>query len=214
MKTASSFESLTGTVDLPFPEYDDPPPAPAGLLHDWLAAAVEQGVREPKALALATADRRGRPSTRIVAINRVTEEGGLVFATHEGSRKARELAETGWASGLLYWRESARQISVSGPVRRLGDAECDALWFSRARPMHSMSAAARQSEPLEDVDALRAEALRLDAVDGPLPRPERYIGFVVELDGVEFWSAASDRLHRRLRYDRDGDGWRITRLQP
>ncbi|WP_225805148.1 phenazine biosynthesis FMN-dependent oxidase PhzG [Streptomyces sp. NK15101] len=214
---SSRFESLSGETDLDFPEYDahdTPAPEPMALLRTWLDRAREYGVREPQALSLATADSRGRASTRIIALSRVTDSG-LVFMSHTSSRKGREMAETGWASGLLYWRETAQQISVSGRVEQLGDAESDALWFGRPVPMHAMSTAAHQSDPLDDVAALRAEAERLEAIGEPLPRPERFVGYLLVPSAVEFWAASSDRLHRRLRYDRlDDRSWRTTRLQP
>jgi pyridoxamine 5'-phosphate oxidase len=31
---------------------------------------------------------------------------------------------------------------------------------------------------------------------------------------VEFWQGRSNRLHDRLRYTRQGDGWQIERLAP
>src|ERR671910_2249484 len=111
---SSRFESLTGVVDLPFPEYDAPPPEPTQLVQDWISAAVDSGVREPLALALATADRHGHPSTRIVSVIEVTDRGWL-FTTHSTSQKAREIAATGWASGLLYWRETGPQLPGTGP---------------------------------------------------------------------------------------------------
>ncbi|MFB7451604.1 phenazine biosynthesis FMN-dependent oxidase PhzG [Streptomyces sp. NPDC056194] len=214
---SSRFESLSGETDLDFPEYDaydTAAPEPMALLRTWLDRARKHGVREPQALALATADARGHASTRIIAISRVTDRG-LVFMSHTSSQKGREIAATGWASGLLYWRETAQQISVSGEVERLGDAESDALWYGRPVPMHAMSTAAHQSETLDDVAALRAEATRLEEIGEPLPRPERFVGYVLVPSAVEFWSAASDRLHRRLRYDRlDDQSWRTSRLQP
>jgi dihydrophenazinedicarboxylate synthase len=211
--SASRFETLTGYVDLDFPEYDMPPPEPIGLVRRWLAEAAERGVREPRALALATADRRARASNRIVAVTAVTDRG-LVFLSHSSSQKGRELAATGWASGVLYWRETGQQIVLSGPVEQLPDTESDALWSARPVPMHSMSAASRQSEPMRDVSVLRAEACRLEALGVPLPRPERFVGYRLEPAVVEFWCASSDRLHRRLRYDREHLGWRTSRLQP
>lgn len=209
----SRFETLTGQVDLDFPEYDAPPPEPIGLVRSWLAEAAERGVREPRALALATADVHGRASSRIVAITAVTDRG-LVFTSHSSSQKGRELAATGWASGVLYWRETGQQIIVSGPAARLSDAESDALWFARPAPLHSMSTVSRQSEPLEDAAALRAEARSLEVVGAPLPRPDRFVGYLLEPAAIEFWCSSSDRLHRRLRYDRDDRRWRTSRLQP
>ncbi|WP_308315494.1 phenazine biosynthesis FMN-dependent oxidase PhzG [Streptomyces sp. ISL-100] len=214
MGKSSQFESLSGETDLDFPEYDAPAADPIALLRTWLDQAVERGVREPRALSLATADARGRASTRIIALSSVSDRG-LVFMSHTSSQKGREIAETGWASGLLYWRETAQQISVCGAVEQLGDAESDALWFGRPVPMHAMSTAAHQSEPLDDVAALRAEAARLEATGTPLPRPERFVGYVLMPSAVEFWAAGSDRLHRRLRYDRlDDQSWSTSRLQP
>ncbi|WP_406119826.1 phenazine biosynthesis FMN-dependent oxidase PhzG [Streptomyces sp. NBC_00989] len=210
---SSRFESLTGEVDLDFPEYDRPPAEPMGLVHQWISEATAREVREPRALALATADSQGRASNRIVSVTDITARG-LVFASHSTSQKGREMAATGWASGLLYWRETGQQLILSGPVAQSSDADSDALWSGRPIPMHSMSAASRQSEPLRDVTALRAQADRLAAPATPLPRPARFVGYLLSPVAVEFWCADSDRLHRRLRYDRHDRGWRTCRLQP
>jgi pyridoxamine 5'-phosphate oxidase len=210
---ATRFETLSAKAEVEFPEYHAPPPEPIGLLRNWLARAVELGVREPRALALATADSQGRASTRIIAFNAITH-AGLVFASHRTSQKGRELAVNPWASGVLYWRETGQQIMLSGLVTMLSDAESDAMWFSRPLPLHPMSTVSKQSDPLVDAAAMLADAGRLEAVGAPLSRPARFVGYRLEPASVEFWSASPDRLHRRLRYDRLGDSWRTTRLQP
>lgn len=210
---SSRFESLTGVVDLPFPEYDAPPPEPMRLVQEWISWATDDGVREPLALALATADRRGRASSRIVSVVEVSDRG-LVFTTHSTSQKSREIAETRWASGLLYWRETAQQLCVAGPVVLLDDAENDRLWTGRAPALHPMSTASRQSEPLDDPERLQAEADRLAAAGTPLPRPQRFVGYRLEPHTVDFWSAAETRLHRRLRYAKTPTGWHVVKLQP
>ncbi|WP_275405896.1 MULTISPECIES: phenazine biosynthesis FMN-dependent oxidase PhzG [unclassified Streptomyces] len=207
---------MTATIQVAFPEYAAPPAEPVALLRAWLAGAARYEVREPRALALATAGTDGHPSSRIVVVNKVTETG-LVFITHEGSRKGRELAVNPWASGVLYWRETSQQIIVAGPVAKLSTAEADALWQARPGFTHAMTSASRQSEPvagLEAVEALRKRALELGESGGPLPRPEGFAGYELRFDTVEFWADGSDRLHERLRYDRQGEGWRVGRLQP
>ncbi|MER8041552.1 phenazine biosynthesis FMN-dependent oxidase PhzG [Streptomyces sp. NPDC094032] len=209
-------ETLTGTVVLPFPEYESPPAEPMGLLRRWLEGAEAVGVREPRALALATADPAGRPSTRIVAVNRISATG-LVFTTHHGSRKELELRLNPWASGLLYWRETSRQVSVGGRVRRLDDATADALWAARPVFTHAMTVASRQSAPLAgtaEVAALRGRAAQV-AEAGPQPRPDTYIALELVPERLEFWADGTGRLHERLRYERDAQGrWRSWRLQP
>ncbi|MEV6479338.1 phenazine biosynthesis FMN-dependent oxidase PhzG [Streptomyces sp. NPDC051576] len=209
-------ESLTGKVRVDFPEYAVPPAEPSGLLRRWLAQAAELGVREPRALALATADARGRPSSRIVVISQVTDDG-FVFLSHAGSRKGLDLAVNSWASGVLYWRETSQQIIVAGPVTVLPRPETEAMWFARPVFTHAMSAAARQSRPLrgpEQVEELRERALRLGKSGEALPCPEEFTAYELRFDSVEFWANGTDRLHERLCYERTGDGWNVGRRQP
>jgi len=192
---------------------DEPLDEPLDVLRAWLAAATAAGVREPGVLALATAGRDGRSESRMVQTLGV-DAAGLIFCTHAGSVKGRHIAETGWASGVLYWRETGRQVCLAGPVTRLPDAVSDALWVARPAGSHPMTVASWQSEPLVDEEALRAAARRLGEAGAPLPRPGRFCGYRLEPSTVEFWEAAPDRLHRRLRYDRSGATWASGRLQP
>ncbi|MHC0433534.1 phenazine biosynthesis FMN-dependent oxidase PhzG [Streptomyces sp. O3] len=211
--TATRSESLTGNLDLPFPEYEAPPEEPLGLLRRWLDEAQRLGVREPRALALATADTYGRTSIRTIVLNRITDRG-LLFTSHEGSRKGRDLWENPWASALLYWRETSQQISVNGPVHRVPDTTSDALWAARPVFTHAMTVSSRQSEPLADPEELRDRAGAVAAA-GPQPRPPAYIGLELTAHTVEFWSNGTDRLHERLHYERTENGtWTPTRLQP
>ncbi|MFF7450309.1 MULTISPECIES: phenazine biosynthesis FMN-dependent oxidase PhzG [unclassified Streptomyces] len=209
-------ETLTGTVDIDFPEFLTPPPEPMGLLVEWLRDTSWQEVREPRAMALATAGTDGRTSSRIVVLNRVTDSG-LVFVTHQGSRKGRELAANPWASGVLYWRETSQQITVAGPVEKLSDGEADALWAARPVFTHAMSAVSRQSEPLDGLDhvaMLRERAKELGRSGQPLPRPDSFTAYELRPATVEFWANGTDRLHERLRYERSGGDWNVVRLQP
>ncbi|MFJ5840359.1 phenazine biosynthesis FMN-dependent oxidase PhzG [Streptomyces shenzhenensis] len=206
-------ETLPQTADPLPPEFDTPPADPIALFRAWLSVAVENLVREPGALALATADGEGHASNRIVQLGRVTSDG-FVFITHVGSQKGRELEVNAWGSAVLYWRELNRQIVLSGPVARLPDAESEALWSARSIAAQVMTAASRQSEPMDDVEALRAEVRRLADLRAPLPRPDTFVGYHLAPELVEFWQGSADRLHGRLRYRRAAGGWSTCRLQP
>jgi pyridoxamine-phosphate oxidase len=209
--SAIKAQAPAGTVDLP--EFTDPPGDPIDLFRGWLDEARAKEVREPGALSLGTADSGGRASVRIVMLLNVTANG-LVFSSHAGSHKGREIAETSWASALAYWRETRQQISLSGHIEQLSDAESDALWASRPPVTYPMSVASEQSARLDDEGALRAEAERLAESGEELARPELWCGYHLVPSIVEFWQESPDRLHRRLRYDRTDAGWTAERLQP
>lgn len=194
-------------------ESTSPAAEPITLARRWFSTAVEHGASEPGVLALATVDAAGRPSSRIVQTIRFTGRG-LVFASYTTSPKGRDIAATGWASGVLYWRETRRQVILTGQVEQLADAESDELWYARAPGLHPMSVATSQSEPLTDEAALLARARELGSAGEPLPRPVAWVGYQLVPSTVEFWEDRPERLYWRMRYDRDGQAWTHTRLQP
>jgi dihydrophenazinedicarboxylate synthase len=204
-------ETLSGDPTLKLPELDSPPEEPLPLLERWLAAADARGVREPRALALATADEEGRPSSRILLLKQVSP--ALVFAGGYESRKGRELAANPRAAGTLYWRETLQQVTVEGPVRKLGEEESDEIFGARPADAQASTVASRQGEPLEDPAELRRSADELSS-KGQLRRPGRWGGYRLDPDLVEFWHGSPDRLHRRLLYIKGERGWQHRRPQP
>jgi len=208
---AEPIETLSGDRTLELPEFDDPPADPLPLLERWLRLADERGGREPRALALATADAEGRPSSRILLLKQVTP--ALVFAGSYESRKGQELAANPRAAGTLYWRETLQQMTVEGPVRKLTEQESDAIFGERPPDAQATTVASSQGAPLEDPEALLQAADSLAGADS-LRRPARWGGWRLDPDLVEFWHGSPDRLHRRLLYVKGERGWEHQRLQP
>ncbi|RDV44991.1 pyridoxamine 5'-phosphate oxidase [Leifsonia sp. ku-ls] len=206
--------TLTGDADLFLPEFDDPPAEPGPLLAEWLERAEQRGVREALAATLATADAEGVPDARTVLLVGVDADE-VTFGTSSTSRKGRELGENPRAAVVLYWRELLQQLRIQGRVERLGGAESDALFAGRGREAQAATFVTEQDAPLTDLDELRAAARDVLAAEGPIGRPEHWSGYRVVPEVVEFWHGSPDRLHRRLRYERDaGGGWSVVRLQP
>jgi len=178
----------------------------------WLAEAQAHPVSEPNAVAMATANRDGIASNRVVQILDASADG-LLFATHDDSPKGQDFKATGWASCVFYWREQGRQMIVAGHVSELDSAASDRLWAARPAASHAMSTVSHQSAPLADVEGLRRQAM--EAAGHPaLPRPARWRGYRLSLEVVEFWAFAADRLYPRLKYQKRADAWHCQRLQP
>jgi pyridoxamine 5'-phosphate oxidase len=209
---AEPVETLSGDPTLVLPEFEAPPEDPLPLLERWLQLADEKGVREPRALALATADAEGRPSNRILLLKQVVP--ALVFAGSYESRKGRDLAVNPRAAGTLYWRETLQQIVVEGPVRKLSEAESDALFAERPPAGQATTVASSQGEQLADPAELRDAASALTHDAESLHRPRRWGGYRLDPDLIEFWHGSPDRLHRRLLYVKEDGAWTHRRLQP
>jgi pyridoxamine-phosphate oxidase len=205
-------ETLSGDPGLELPEFDSPPAQPLPLFESWLRGADERGVREPRALALATAEETGRPSNRIVLLKQASP--AIVFAFSADSRKGRELAANPRAAGTLYWRETLQQIVFEGPVERMSAEESDQLFAERPAAGRATTVASNQGEALADPERLRRVAAELTGEGEALRRPEDWGGYRLDPDQVEFWHGSPDRLHRRLLYVKAGDRWEHNRLQP
>jgi len=209
---SSVFESMTGKADLTFTEYDNPPDNPIAMGQKWLQEAIDEKVREPRAMVLVTANSSGIMSSRVMAILEFSDIG-IVFATHSCSRKIKDVEEVPFACGHFYWRELGRQLSVSGKIKPLERERAVQEWNRRPIPLHAMSTVSHQSEPLISSEQLLNVAHELDGA-GALPCPDRFTVYVLEPQAVEFWASSSNRLHRRLRFERSRMEWQSTRLQP
>ena len=98
---------------------------PFELFSAWLKEARESEPNDPEAMAFASADRRGRPSVRIVLLRR-TGPDGFGFFTNLDSRKGDELRANPWGALAVHWKSLRRQVRAEGRVEQVGDAEADA----------------------------------------------------------------------------------------
>lgn len=181
----------------------------------WFDGAVAAGLPEPNAMTLATANRDGRPSARVVLLKSV-DERGFVFYTNFESRKGRDLIENPYAALVFLWDELERQVRIEGAVEQVAAAETDAYFASRPWGSRVGAWASAQSSVLPDRAALDARYAELAAkYEGrDVPRPPHWGGFRVVPAAIEFWQGRSSRLHDRLRYVRTTTEWLVERLSP
>jgi pyridoxamine 5'-phosphate oxidase len=185
---------------------------PLRQLAAWLAAAREAGEPMPEAMTIATATADGIPAARIVILRGLSR--GLAFFTDLTSDKGAELAANPQAAAVLHWlRPVHRQVRAAGPVERLSAEEADEYWRTRPAATQRNAAASYQSSVIAGQAALQARVKDLQ-LPTDLSRPERWGGFRVLPDRVEFWQESPDGLHDRIRYRRAGDDWITERLSP
>ncbi|NNE69276.1 MAG: pyridoxamine 5'-phosphate oxidase [Rhodothermales bacterium] len=188
---------------------------PYDLFATWYREAEESGLIHPEAMALATATPDGRPSVRIVLLKEVDADG-FVFYTNYESRKGSELEANPHASLAFHWAVLERQVRVEGSVERVSREQSIAYYHSRPRGSQIGAWASRQSRELGDRSTLeeRVAHYTKEFDGGPVPLPDFWGGFRIRPARMEFWQGRTSRLHDRLIFEADGDGWKTHRLYP
>ena len=193
-------------------------PDPVRQFQQWLDEAVAAHLPEPAALTLATVDAAsGQPSQRVVLLKGLPEHAGFLFYTNYDSRKGRELAGQPLAALNFFWPGLERQVRVEGVVEKVSPEASTAYFQSRPRGSQLGAWASPQSEVIgsrEELEAREHEMEARFASQNPLPRPANWGGYVLRPTRVEFWQGRPSRLHDRLLYEREGEGWKISRLAP
>ncbi len=187
---------------------------PITMAARWLQDALAAGLHDPNAMVVATVSPEGRPSARMVLLKGL-DERGFVFFTNTASRKGTELAANPACALLFPWHPLERQVRVEGTASPLAAADVAAYFAVRPRGSQIGAWASRQSRVVSGREQL-AEAVADTERRFPdeVPVPEEWGGYVVRPDVVEFWQGRPGRMHDRLVYRRDGDGWSTVRLAP
>jgi pyridoxamine 5'-phosphate oxidase len=187
---------------------------PIAQFRIWFDEWAATGPYDPSSMIVSTVDPEGWPSARAVLLKGL-DDRGFVFHTNRQSAKGRDLGRSARAALTFLWHPVERQVRVVGDVELLPDAESDAYFASRPRSSQIGAWASPQSSVIGGRDELEtAVAQTTAAFPGLVPRPDHWGGYLVRPGSVEFWQGRADRLHDRLRYRREGDGWRIERLAP
>ena len=172
--------------------------------------------KDPNALSLATADKNGTPSVRIVLLKDFGKHG-FTFYTNLDSPKSLNIESNPKAEMCFYWKSLQRQVRVSGTINRVADEIADKYFSSRDYDSKIGAWSSEQSKILKN----RSDLLKkIDAFKktypetGNVPRPENWSGWILEPTMIEFWLEGPNRIHERLRYYKELNNWIKKLLNP
>ncbi len=181
----------------------------------WLNEAIHAKVKEPTAMNIATVDKDGAPSSRIVLLKEVNDKG-FVFFTNYTSRKGQAIAHDKRVALNFFWPELERQIRIEGKAYRLPAWQSDRYFASRPFKSQIGAWVSRQSKPLKNRRQLIKIYiwLRLRHLC-KIKRPPFWGGYIVVPECLEFWQGRASRLHDRIIYRRKEESfWQRGYLNP
>ena len=194
------------------------PDCPIELLKQWYKLAVDQCPGkwfEPNVMALATSDLKGKVTNRFVLMKHISQEGIQFFTNYESS-KGKQLKENPYCAVAIHWPYLGRQIRMEGSVAKTPREVSQEYFRSRPRGSQIGASISRQSASVESRNELDRDKARMDEqYDGKdIPLPDDWGGYQLSVASIEFWQGRLDRLHDRIRYNRNGSDWSKMRLSP
>lgn len=194
---------------------EDAPKNPIVLFERWLQEAITSEVMEPNAMNVATSTVDGHPSSRVVLLKQLTEEG-FVFFTNYNSKKGRQIDQNKFCALNFVWHELERQVRIEGIVEKISEIDSDSYFELRPEKSKLGAWASPQSEVIPNrnhLDRLMND-FRQKFPDNNITRPKNWGGYIVKPFLIEFWQGRNNRLHDRIQYTLEKNDWKIERLAP
>lgn len=189
---------------------------PIDMFSKWFDEAVTAAIPDVNAMSLATCGNDGQPTSRVVLLKGV-ENDGFVFYTNYESAKGQQMMENNRVGLCFYWTELERQVRIDGVVEKVSREA--SLKYFKSRPYESQVGAwaSHQSEIVQSREQLEAQFKDMlqeypETIDVPLP--PFWGGYIVKPTRFEFWQGRASRLHDRFEYALNEQEWVLSRLSP
>ena len=188
---------------------------PLVRINEWIEEAIKLEVPLPHAMNLSTTDDIDQPSSRMVLLKSISDEG-MVFYTDYESHKGQMLLKNPKAALNFWWAKTDKQIRIEGVCIKTSDQESDEYFQSRPKGSQISATVSIQSKELRNYENLVKEAKDLEkgSLGSNLKRPSRWGGYKLIPNRIEFWKNEVNRLHRRELFILESNKWQKTLLSP
>lgn len=190
---------------------------PFNQFTEWFLQAQVTENREVNAMVLSTVSQEGQPSSRVVLLKSV-EDDGFIFYTNYLSKKSKEIRANPKVALVFWWASLERQVRIEGEVVRISAENSNEYFNSRPLESRISAIASPQSQVVtdrEELEKLWKKANKKIEEEGKLERPDYWGGWKVIPSKFEFWQGRFSRLHDRFIYTQSSNNsWKIDRLAP
>jgi len=196
-------------------ESDEDLSGPILKVQEWIQEAEINSVALPHAMNISSINLEGKPSSRMVLLKRISNEGLVFFTDYEG-HKGQQIIASPYVALTFWWAKTNKQIRIEGECSKVSKKESDDYFNSRPRGSQISASVSLQSSKLDSYESLEKRSREFEAEysDKEIQRPSRWGGFLVKPKSIEFWIDQKNRLHRRELFTIDNTDWKMVLLSP
>ena len=182
---------------------------------NWFKEALEVNKDDANACVLSTVSNESIPSSRVVLLKDVTEQG-FVFFTNYNSSKAKEMNNNKNVALNFYWSQLERQVRITGMAEQIPVEESDKYFKTRPRDSQIGAWVSEQSNSIQLKFNFKKIITEIENKfnDKEVERPPHWGGYCINPYRIEFWQGRPSRLHDRILYSLENNNWKIERLSP
>ena len=160
-----------------------------------------------------------RPSSRIIVVSDLNQDGKFVFTTTLTSDKSQQLMNNSSCSLAYNWSKLRKQIRIDGNAEIADDSISDQIWSNKDRTYWIWACSTKQTQEIDNIESFQQQmvetAAKYETVQ-TIPRPPNWVAWLIDPAMIEFWRGHNEGLHLRHRYQRQqGDGsWNFAMIEP
>ena len=196
-------------------EADEDLSGPILKVQEWIQEAEINSVALPHAMNISSINLEGKPSSRMVLLKRISNEGLVFFTDYEG-HKGQQIISSPYVALTFWWAKTNKQIRIEGECSKVSKKESDDYFNTRPRGSQISASVSLQSSELDSYESLEKRSREFEAEysDKEIQRPSRWGGFLVKPKSIEFWIDQKNRLHKRELFTIDDSDWKMVLLSP
>lgn len=159
-----------------------------------------------------------RPSSRIIAIADINQDGKFVFTTTLTSDKSQQLMSNPSCSIVYNWSRLRKSVRIDGNASIGDDSLSDQIWSNKDRAYWIWATSTQQTQEIDSIESFQQQmvetAAKYETVQ-TIPRPPNWVAWLIDPVMFEFWRGHNEGLHLRHRYNKQQDGsWRFAMIEP
>ena len=190
---------------------------PIKHLNQWIQDERAAGAPNPQQAVLSTADSRGVPHSRVVAIREINTQG-LLFFTQRDTRKVTEMRVNSSVSMTFWFELLLRQVIVEGIIEALSETENEQYWqsYPREAQIRFHSYAPTSAQPIQSKQELeeKRKIIQETYAGQSVPVSAFYCGFRLKPNRFVFYAYQPNELSDVLEYACVDNEWTEQLLSP